>query len=1201
MPSDGELNALPKLHAAAFSGHGDELIRLLDAGADPNSLDGHGASALAWAVRGARHRCAEVMLKGGADPNLVMSGEIAPLHAAVLYNDEKMCSLLLEFGTDRFLVDVGGRTAYQLAMSKGRAEVAHACAVPHEMLLQAVSERSPKQLKLCLDNGARVNGGAWTALHDAVQRRATELCRILLERGASPSKLEPDSRRSALHVAAATGDVEIAALLCDYLQPRELETRSAGGRTALHLAAEENHHAVLTVIANRIASGGAGKAGSGSSAMTATAATAAGSSSSSSLSSPMMGSARAEAGDTTVGTLPAGVVDPRDDLDHTPLHIACHRGHLATVQALIALGADPMARTATGATPLHLSSSGGHAEVTGYLVTNTNASPSATDRQGRTPLAVTPANAHPTLLALLPPTDTLSHRILTAGPGDVAACVVDGGDVNRVSAQGLYPLHQAVMRGDESIVEVVLGKGADVMVYDAARGETPLHLACSGTNTGNTGGWGAMSSSAAAASSSGGGGRGGGGDDEHAAGGGAAEAADGNAASLSIVKMLLGRGAKPNEPSEATGRTPLHCAVAAGRIDIVEVLVARGARLHHVDAGGMNVLHMAAEGAHREMIGFLLGGPTREFDINARTLGEGLTPLHIASSAGCALSCQMLIEMGAERDAVTGPADGSGIAPLPVAASSRPQTAPASASLAQGQGLPVAPSTPRPTKMRPGSSRLGGSGLGGGARAGGRSSAFAASAAAASPSATMSSSTSSSSMINSNNNNNNSNSNSNNHDTTSTSSLPAVATQGSSHVPVTGLPAGSTALHLACAKDHDAVVAFLLAAGCRVDIVNGGGDTPVLTSARHGPRLDISGGGKSSLSRSPSSGTLSHLRGRKGGRAAPSGATTATVCLPLLLRAGASVHDRDAFLSTPLHLAADRGCIPDTVLLLSSGADKTAEDREALDPATRATVHGFARLAMMIQGRMTEGEARDAERGDKAMLASTGVGQDVRAAVLRGDFATLKKIVSDSKARGVPFGQALGKESTAIHLAASKGEERCLALLLEEGAPLDALDADGRTAAHSALSATDTACLTTFLNYGGSLSIADSKGRTPLHYAVNLKRHGGGGDTAAGAGDGDNNGDGEASIDKALTFVTTMLDYGADPELRDARGYNALHAAIAGMAARDIVALLLERFPSLIETRVGGTGQTALHIAVESGRADLMQVLTAVRSTSVSR
>jgi ankyrin repeat protein len=97
------------------------------------------------------------------------------------------------------------------------------------------------------------------------------------------------------------------------------------------------------------------------------------------------------------------------------------------------------------------------------------------------------------------------------------------------------------------------------------------------------------------------------------------------------AQMLLDRGADPSLPSSnALHVAPLHSAVAANRLDLVELLLSNGADVQARDTSGITPLHTAAATGNREIRDRLL---TAGADVEART-NDGKTPPDLARDYG---------------------------------------------------------------------------------------------------------------------------------------------------------------------------------------------------------------------------------------------------------------------------------------------------------------------------------------------------------------------------------------------------------------------------------------------------------------------------------------------------------------------------------------------------------------------------------------
>jgi hypothetical protein len=137
------------------------------------------------------------------------------------------------------------------------------------------------------------------------------------------------------------------------------------------------------------------------------------------------------------------------------------------------------------------------------------------------------------------------------------------------------------------------------------------------------------------------------------------------------AQAALGSGADPNFASDF-GRTPLHEA-ARQSADIVELLIAHGARLNPVDGDGRTPLHLAYSDAARVLLAH-----KADFLVLDK---NGNTALHTAAEES-AITCKLLVEAGLPVDA----RNNAGLTPLHFASLQAEQSA-AGYLLAHGANL----------------------------------------------------------------------------------------------------------------------------------------------------------------------------------------------------------------------------------------------------------------------------------------------------------------------------------------------------------------------------------------------------------------------------------------------------------------------------------------------------------------------------------
>jgi cytohesin len=359
------------------------------------------------------------------------------------------------------------------------------------------------------------------------------------------------------------------------------------------------------------------------------------------------------------------LVSTKDEAGMTPLHWAAMEGRKDAVALLLARGAAVNARSQSGYTAL--SAAAGHvppgelsalkgwlsAQLAGTrqpdpqsyqeivaMLLEKHADTKTRDFLGDTPLHEAAYWGHDEIVRLLcehgadvSAKDMFGETPLHGAAGHGRLCSAQillryGADVNARAGRGT-PLHTAAWSGNVAMVELLLDKGADVNAKDEA-GVTAIY-------------------------------------------GAAVRGA------VDVVKLLLERGyrvatiedavligdvervkeflaADPNLVNARIGSkgkdqpTVLHLAAAAGRAEVVELLLSRGANPNARAQDGATPLHQAVWGVRAEgpeVVGVLLahGG-----DANARD-SSGATPLHIASHGGQVEFMELLLAAGGDPNA----------------------------------------------------------------------------------------------------------------------------------------------------------------------------------------------------------------------------------------------------------------------------------------------------------------------------------------------------------------------------------------------------------------------------------------------------------------------------------------------------------------------------------------------------------------------
>lgn len=99
-----------ELIRAVEAGNQSEVVRLLDAKIDVNSVDRSQNSALYFAACRGRVEIATILLDRGANINAVGSRKYTPLHCAAMMSQRAAAELLINRGADVNLVSADGYT-----------------------------------------------------------------------------------------------------------------------------------------------------------------------------------------------------------------------------------------------------------------------------------------------------------------------------------------------------------------------------------------------------------------------------------------------------------------------------------------------------------------------------------------------------------------------------------------------------------------------------------------------------------------------------------------------------------------------------------------------------------------------------------------------------------------------------------------------------------------------------------------------------------------------------------------------------------------------------------------------------------------------------------------------------------------------------------------------------------------------------------
>jgi cytohesin len=372
----GSARADTPLIDAVLRGDRAVVERLVKGGADVNAANEYGATALFAASAGGRTAIVRLLLDAKADPNAALLSGETPLMAAIDDGHADVARLLVERGADVNRQETrGGQTA----------------------LMWAAANRSPELVALLLERRADVRArskGHFTALLFAAQQGDVESGRLLLQAGADVDERSGGDRKTALMIATASGHVPFAGLLLE--RGADPNAADEGGFTALHDAAMDASGAAM--VRALLTHG-------------------------------------ASANPRTLRDSREYVYAGVNLKGATPLFLAASRGHVETVRALLAGGADPFMTTDNGTAPLHVASWGGSPYFRDW-----------TEDERKNLFEVT--------------------KLL----------VERGADVNSTGEHGWTALHGAAYKGIDDVVQFLVDRGAKLEMFDEY-GQTPLSIA----------------------------------------------------------------------------------------------------------------------------------------------------------------------------------------------------------------------------------------------------------------------------------------------------------------------------------------------------------------------------------------------------------------------------------------------------------------------------------------------------------------------------------------------------------------------------------------------------------------------------------------------------------------------------------------------------------------------------------------------------
>jgi len=520
---------------AAMQGDTDTVRRLLQAGAEVNSSQSDGATALHWAAYHGNAELAELLLQAGATPAAANRNGSTPMWLAANQGDAAMLATLLEGGADANEELPLGRRPLMLAARSG--------------VLAAV--------RLLLEHGADPNASetqrGTTALMQAADQGHAEVINLLVEAGANVAAVSAPIMRDGRTAALGNSeDPRINVRRQTIVSICEQPTRDLSILRRLALQGSNDAESRDEVLVELINSGvelteevvcskferagigfavvaGAGRGGGG------------------------VGRQQREP----------------DGGELTALVYAARAGSIEAARALLAAGADVNQTTRYGWSPLLAATQNQNYQMGRFLIEH-GADVNLANKGAWTPLYLATDNRnieggdYPTRTADM---DSLEYiRLLLDKGADPDARMIESSETCTVftnqwlDEEGATAFLRASQSGDIALMRLLLEHGADPHL-NTALGVTPLAAAAGiGWVEGVTQEWSTEQT-------------------------------------IEAVKLLLELGINPNFQAD-TGRTALHGAAHKGATEVVKILVAAGADMDVRDFGNTDNRGSAELAAH---------------------------------------------------------------------------------------------------------------------------------------------------------------------------------------------------------------------------------------------------------------------------------------------------------------------------------------------------------------------------------------------------------------------------------------------------------------------------------------------------------------------------------------------------------------------------------------------------------------------------
>jgi ankyrin repeat protein len=217
LPGGGRLDirSATPLHQAAAEGRDEDIVKLLEADAEPNAQDASGRTPLVYAaLSGSQRAVYEIESRGGRVDHRDDAGN-TPLHYAAMIGDEPVAALLLTLGANAAAANDAGLTPLHYAAAASGLPQSLTSVYPRGMANPGKPDGAEATVRRLLDEGGSADAKDAehrTPLHFAAAAGARGVIQVLLAAGAERGA-EAKGKKVPADYARQHGHPEAASLL----------------------------------------------------------------------------------------------------------------------------------------------------------------------------------------------------------------------------------------------------------------------------------------------------------------------------------------------------------------------------------------------------------------------------------------------------------------------------------------------------------------------------------------------------------------------------------------------------------------------------------------------------------------------------------------------------------------------------------------------------------------------------------------------------------------------------------------------------------------------------------------------------------------------------------------------------------------------------------------------------------------------------